>query len=259
MNPPRDVLMDASICTPWHTLSQHDWILRSKDSRFSEAYAQTCSQIHSQLHSITHSQLAWYMLPNSLSRPSQVHSKYAPSTLSTFLSTLLGMLSRMLAIALDGTLPACLTVRSKVSSQDALKHTLSTHPRMFPCTPLSSFSCTHPGMLYRRLPIALHGALHACFTVYSQASSQDTVMHTPSMFQVLLPGMLWRMLPITLNGTLPAYLALCSHFHSTICFHVHSCKLNPETCWVVDTRHWKVKLEVPGAKRGELQAPCTGR
>jgi hypothetical protein len=41
---------------------------------------------------------------------------------STFSSTLLGMLSEMLQNALDGTLPACLTVHSQVSSQDALKH-----------------------------------------------------------------------------------------------------------------------------------------
>jgi len=33
------------------------------------------------------------------------------------------MLSEMLQNALDGTLPACLTVHSQVSSQDALKHT----------------------------------------------------------------------------------------------------------------------------------------
>jgi len=33
------------------------------------------------------------------------------------------MLSMILAIALDGTLPACLTVRSEVCSHDALKPT----------------------------------------------------------------------------------------------------------------------------------------
>jgi len=61
-------------------------------------------------------------LPSKLSRCSQVHTEYAPSTLpSTFSSTLPSMLSRTLLTALDGTLPICLTVRSRVSSQDALK------------------------------------------------------------------------------------------------------------------------------------------
>jgi hypothetical protein len=59
---------------------------------------------------------------------SQDAPKYTASTLpstppSSFSSTLPGMPPRTLPLALDNTLPACLTVRSQVSSQDALKYT----------------------------------------------------------------------------------------------------------------------------------------
>jgi hypothetical protein len=58
------------------------------------------------------------MLPSKLSRCSQVHSEYAPSTpLSTFSSTLPNMLSSTLPIALGGTPPAYLAQRSQVQSQ----------------------------------------------------------------------------------------------------------------------------------------------
>jgi len=46
-----------------------------------------------------------------------------PSTPSIFSSTLPGMLRRTLTLALDGTQPACLTVHSQTSAQEALKHT----------------------------------------------------------------------------------------------------------------------------------------
>jgi hypothetical protein len=42
------------------------------------------------------------------------------------------MLSRTILIALDGTLLACLTVRSQVSSQEALKHTPEHTPEHAP-------------------------------------------------------------------------------------------------------------------------------
>jgi len=64
------------------------------------------------------------MLPSKLSRRCIVHSDYAPEYTSEYiLKYTPGMLSRTLPIALDGTLPAYLTVRSQVSSQDALKYT----------------------------------------------------------------------------------------------------------------------------------------
>jgi hypothetical protein len=71
-------------------------------------------------------------LPACLTIRSKVSSQDAPkyirSTLpstppSTFSCTLPGILPRTLPLALDGTHPACLTVRSHTSSQEALKHT----------------------------------------------------------------------------------------------------------------------------------------
>jgi len=62
-----------------------------------------------------------YTLPSKLSRRSQVHYEYAPKYTSKYL--LKSMISRTLPNVLNGTLPACLTVRSQASSQDALKHT----------------------------------------------------------------------------------------------------------------------------------------
>ena len=76
---------DALNCTRWHTPSLLDCTLPSKLSR--------CTQLHSMAYS-------------------QHASLYAPKyTLKT------------LSIALDGTLPACLTVHLQVCSLDAPKHT----------------------------------------------------------------------------------------------------------------------------------------
>ena len=95
-------------------------------------------------------------------RHSQIHSEYAPSTPpSTFSSTLSRMLSRTLRIALDDTLSACLTIRSQVRSQDALKH---TPEKALKCTPncarwhtRSLLGSTLPSTLSRgkTLPISL--------------------------------------------------------------------------------------------------------
>jgi len=56
------------------------------------------------------------MLPSTL----PVHSQEPLQ--SMFSTTLFGMLSRTLPIALDGTLPACLTVYFQVRSQEAVTH-----------------------------------------------------------------------------------------------------------------------------------------
>jgi hypothetical protein len=89
---------------------------------------------------------------------SQDAPKHTVSTLpstppSTFSSTLLGILSRTLPIALEGTLSACMTVRFQVSSQDTPKSTSE------------SLSIT--------LPIALDGTLLAYLALYSQVHSQE--------------------------------------------------------------------------------------
>ena len=64
------------------------------------------------------------------------------------------MLSSTLPNALDGTLPACLTVRSQVSFQDALMHTPEHALQYAPnCTGWhtpSLLDCTLPSKLSRR-------------------------------------------------------------------------------------------------------------
>ena len=126
---------------------------------------------------------------------------YAPKpALRKLPSTLPRTLSSTLPIALDDTLPACLTIRSQVSSQDTVKYT----PSKFSSTPPSMFSSTLPIMLSRSLIIALDGKLLACLALRSQVHSQE---------------------------------ARHSRSRLTICFHVCSRVLNPETCWVAGARH----------------------
>jgi hypothetical protein len=141
-----------------------------------------------------------YTLPSKLSRHSQVHSEYAPKYTSKYV--LKSMLFKMLPIALNGTLPACLTVRSEVSSQDAPKYTPST----LPSTPPSTLSSTLPSLLSRMLLISLDGTPPAYLTLRSQVHSQE---------------------------------GRHSQCHLTICFHVCSYMLDPETCRVADARHRK--------------------
>ena len=113
----------AILCAEYYTsrwilyIMLHTTNLKASWQMHFIACSQVRSEVHSWLHSIAHSQPAWLHAP-----------KYTPSTLpssppSTFSRTLPGIPSRTLLVAPDGTLPACLTVRSQVSSQDALKHT----------------------------------------------------------------------------------------------------------------------------------------
>ena len=109
--------------------------------------------------------------------------KQAGSILS---STLPDMLSRTLTIALDDTLPACLTVHCQGTTQDNLQHTFE-HALKY-------------------TPIALNDTLPACLTIRSQVSSQNAPNYTPSTFSNLLLGILSRTLLIALGGTLAASL-----------------------------------------------------
>jgi len=109
------------------------------------ARSQVRSEVHSWLHSIAHSQPAWLYAPNC-SRwhtpslldlrsqvSSQVHSEYAPKYTSKYVLKYTpghalkdasnctrwhtpSLLDCTLPIALDGTLPACLTVCSQLLS-----------------------------------------------------------------------------------------------------------------------------------------------
>ena len=114
----------------------------------------TCKLTRLLRYACDYERLILYIMLHSIKLPNALHCTL-PSTLC---STLL--------IALDCTLPACLTYAPK----EALKK--------LPSTPPSTFSSTLPGMLPRTLPLALDGTHPACWTVHSQSSSQEALKHT---------------------------------------------------------------------------------
>jgi len=118
------------------------------------------------------------------------------------------MLSRTLPIALDGTLPACWTIRSQVSSQNALKHTAEYALKYTP-------NCTR--------------------------------WHTPSLLDCTLPSMLSRRSQANSRARSQVHSPEARHSQSdfTICSHVCSWVLGPETCWVAGARY----LEAGGGRR----------
>jgi len=103
---------DAFTCTRLHTPSLLDCTLPYQLSISFQPHSWPWSQVHSQLH--------WMTLRASLTIHTQVSSQDAPKyTPSTFSSTLPGILSKSLLIALDGTLLACLALPSQVHSQES--------------------------------------------------------------------------------------------------------------------------------------------
>jgi hypothetical protein len=154
------------------------------------------------------------------------------------------MISMTLAIALNsGTLSACLTIPSQLSSQAALKHTPWHALKDAP-----NWTRWHtPSLLDFTFPIALDGTLLACLIMYSQLHSMTLPACLTVRSQVsshvtpkYISESLSSTLPIPLDGTLPAYLALRSQVHSqegrhsysrlTTCSHVCFYMLDPETC-----------------------------
>jgi len=131
----------------------------------------------------------------------------------------------MLPIAISGTLPACLTVCSLVSSKDIRKLTPEYALKNTPnCTWWKTSS-----LLDHSLP----STLSRCLQVHSK--------YTP----IYTSKSLSSMPPIAVDCTLPAYMAPCSqlscqegrHFqsHLTIWLHVCFCIFNWETCRVAGT------------------------
>jgi len=117
------------------------------------------------------------------------HSQPAWETLSS-------KLPRTLPIALDGTLSACLTVRSPLHSM----------------------------------------VLPACLTVRSQVSSQVTPKYTSESLSSTLPIALDGTLPAysALRSQVHSQEGRHSQSHLTLCSHVRYCMLDPETCWFAD-------------------------
>jgi len=215
-------LKDTPNCTRWHTPSLLDCTLPIA----LDGTLLACLTVRSLLLSIGHSQPAWRTLPSKLSRRSQVHSEYTPKYTSEYVLKYTprhalketpnctrwytsSLLDCTLPITLDGTLPACWTVRSQVSSQDTPKYTTSTLQSI----PPSTFSSTLPGILSRTLPIALEGTLPACLTVRSQVSSQDALKHTPEHTLKYTPNCIRWHTPSLLDHTLPNTLSGRSQVH----------------------------------------------
>jgi len=213
-------------------------------------------------------------------------TKYAVSILpgtplSSFSSTLPGMLPRSLPLALDSTQPACLTALSQTSSHEALKQGLKHSPEH---TPKYTPNCTRwptPGLIHHTLPrmLSKSSQVHrVCSQVHSRACShghshlhlmahsQPAWLYTPKpalkKLSSTLLGTLSSTLQIALDGSLPDYLALHSHglsqegrhsqSHLTVCSHVPSCTLDLETRWVAEARHQQES--VAGATHRRLEA-----
>jgi len=122
------------------------------------------------------------------------------------------MLSSTLPIALYDTLPACLTIRPQVSSQDPPKYIPST------------FASTLPGMLPRTLSVVLDGTHPACLTVRSHTSSQEAFKQTPEHALKYTPNCTrwhsqpaWLYAPKSAHTMLPSTLRVRSQVHSRAC------------------------------------------
>jgi len=100
------------------------------------------------------------------------------------------------------TLPACLTICSKIRFQVAFMYTASTLPSI----PLNTFSSTAQSLRSRRLLIALVVTLTAFLTLCSHGSSLQALNHTPSM--------LLGILPIAVDDTFPACWTICTKLSS---------------------------------------------
>jgi len=191
-------------------------------------------------------------------------------------------LSRILPIALDGMLPACLTNTHKYIFK-LLPTTLQVHSQLhlLVCSQVHPQACFQgPSQLHLMAHSQRHSQAHShalsqvlsqlhlmtlpvCLTVHSQVRSLGMPNYTSKLLSITIPSTLSCTLPIALHGTLPARLALRPQVHSpcgrhpqshlTTCFHVCSCMLNPETGWVTDTRYRKVwpRWHVVGSDSGK--------
>jgi hypothetical protein len=120
------------------------------------------------------------------------------------------MFSSTLPIALDDTLPACLTIRSQVSSQDAPNHTpehvLKYTPNCTRWNTLSLLDYTLPSKLSRRSQV---------HSVYAPKYTSDYVLkYTPGHALQYAPNCTRWHTPNLLDCTLPSNLSRRSQIHS---------------------------------------------
>jgi len=234
--------------------------------------SQIHSEVHSWLHSIVHSQPAWHRL----SRQSQVDSKCAPKSTSMYVlkytprQTLRdapnctrwhphSLLDHMLASKLSRCSDAFSWAHSHIHCR-LISMTHSQHTWYTQQSKLSGHSQVHSKYAPKNIKYILtstprHAPNNApnCTRWYIPTlvdsmlqrnisrCSQDAPKHTRSMLRSILPVRAWTMLAIALDWTFLAYLALHSHFYSTICLHLLSCMLDPATCWVADARHQEAR------------------
>jgi len=188
-------------------------------------------------------------------------SRYSQHMLMTLSSTLLATLRRTLSIALHGILPACLTIRSQVSSQDPLWYTPSTLP-------------VYIWVLFQghsQASCEVHSQLHSI--AHSHLAWLYAPKYAVKVLTSTLLSTLSSTLPTALDGTLPAYFALRFQVHSQearhsrshlpICSHVflHTWSRDLQSCrhlapgevrqvaggrWRVVGRQWQV---VNGCRR----------
>ena len=127
------------------------------------------------------------------------------------------MLTRMLPIALDGTLQSCFTVRSQDAFKCTPENDLKDPPNCTGWHTPSLHDCTLPSKLLRSSQAhsracsqgnsQLHSTtLPAWLTVRSQVSSQDTPKYTSQLLSTALPIALDGTLPISIEYMLPCML-----------------------------------------------------
>ena len=192
--------------------------------------------------------------------------------LSMFSSILLNILSRILSIPLNGTLPAWLNVGFHVCSQDARKPTLEhalkdTQVCTRLCTP--SLHGLYSHVSPQNAPKYTCRHVHKYTPEYAvKIRPNGTRWNTSSLLDCMLGRMLLSMLwstvlsmlsselPIALDDTLPAHLALHSQVHSEDAKHSQTnrtiwsyeciCLLVPETCCIGKCKLvWKLHDPIP--------------
>jgi len=183
-----------------------------------------CLTVLSVLFTIAHTQPTWVILWSKLFQCFQVHSlayfeeypqlhsmPYSqPGWLSTSKSAImmlpnivLSRLSNPLPIALNNTLPVCLSIPFQIHSPDASKSSANTLPSTLPCT----FSTLLLNLLWRYLSVPPDGSLPVYLTIFFQVHTQAALKHTPNhalnytfnctrWYTSSLP---YRVLPVTLS------------------------------------------------------------
>jgi hypothetical protein len=150
------------------------------------------------------------------------------------------------------TLPACLTIRSQVSTQDApkytseyvlkyiLEHALKDVPNCTRWHTPSLLDCTLPSKLSRHFKVHTKYALKYTSKYVLKFIPEHVLKDAPNCTRWYTSSLLDCTLLSKLSRHSQAHSRACSQVHSqearhskshlTICSHVCSCVLDPETC-----------------------------